>query len=278
MINLKVAVIFIIAILATSVLGIAALYGSVLNFQGTTTNSLDNAAALSENDTVVDATIDDIGNDSITDISTIDIPTNNSTNNTSANTSANNIAISFSEPRKSNSIVTSSKIAINNPINSAQKIIYGGTSPQCKTIDTNTGNSTSNNTLVNNGDFVRPSLSQLVSFLANDNTDSLALPDNTAVVQLAKNACTNKYHNQIVLLVFSNGQVYAVNRFQLNDGTFAYVDSAQLTGIPNGTQNMDRLLSVHRSLPVTATSPYQATAVYNYPTVNMMYGIPMWSI
>jgi hypothetical protein len=235
-------------------------------------------ATLTEDDIIVDASIDDIGSDSVSDANTIDVPV---TDNSTSDTQANSTTVSLTDA-KSNSIVTNAKVVINNPIDSTKKIIYGGTSPQCKTVTTITpetgGNSTGNSTIINNGDFILPTFSQLVSFLANDNTDALALPDNESVVQVAKSACVNKYHNEIVLLVFSNGQVYAVNRFALSDGTFAYVDCAKLVGVSSGTQNMDRILSVHRNTAVTAMSPYQASVVYNYPTINMMYGIPMWSI
>lgn len=283
MIKLKFAVIFIIAILATSVLGIATLYSSEINignFQRidkNISNPADSMATLTEDDIIVDASVDDMGSN-VPDTSTIDVPVTDTSIN---DASVNSTTMSLDEA-KSNSIVTNSKIVINNPVDSTKQIIYGGTSPQCKTVTTITpetgGNSTSNSTIINNDDFVLPTFAQLASFLVNDNTDALALPDNTSVVQVAKNACANKFHNEIVVLVFSNGQVYAVNRFPLNDGTFAYVDCAKLAGVSSGTQNMDRILSVHRNVAVTATSPYQASVVYNYPTINMIYGIPMWSI
>lgn len=150
--------------------------------------------------------------------------------------------------------------------------------PKTECVDTNK-NVNSNATIVDNSGFVNPTYSQLISFLANDNTDLKALPDNEATVQLAKSATTAKYHNQIMLLIFGNGQTYAVNRFILNDNSFVYVDNSKTAGFLNdGTHAMDRILIVLRDKPITYISPYQTDIVYTYPTTSVSYGIKLWSI
>jgi hypothetical protein len=125
-----------------------------------------------------------------------------------------------------------------------------------------------------------PSLSQLTTFLVDDNTDKLNLQDKESVKKLAGNAVTKGYHAQILLIQFKNGQLFAINRFKLSDGTFIYVDCSQLKGIetnPN-ISNLDRILSVKNNQPITAISLTDQNVSYVYPDSRVDYETPFWSV
>jgi hypothetical protein len=124
-----------------------------------------------------------------------------------------------------------------------------------------------------------PTSAQVISLLMNDSTDTRALPDNKSVISVAKSATEDyEFHNQIILLVMKNGQMFAVNRFPLADNTSMYVDCSRLAGMDSVGKNTDRILSVGSGKAITATSPYTTDITYTYPSVEVDYGITLWEI
>jgi hypothetical protein len=124
-----------------------------------------------------------------------------------------------------------------------------------------------------------PTKEQVVSFLMNDSTDTRALTDNKSVIAVAKSATEDyEFHNQIVLLVMKNGQMFAVNRFPLADNTTMYVDCSRIAGVDTTGKNADRILDVGGNKSITATSPYITDITYTYPSVEVDYGITLWEI
>jgi hypothetical protein len=167
----------------------------------------------------------------------------------------------------------------NAPVNTCnQNNTVTSTDYMIPTTGINSNCTTGNCTNMDNSDFKCPTYEQLVNFLTNDHTDLEALPDNQAAEKLAKSATENKLHNQIVILVFGNEQTFSVNRFPLSDGTYAYIDCSKPSGFTgNDATIMDRIINVHRNMPITGKS-LSSNVAYSYPLAVVEYGIPMWSI
>jgi hypothetical protein len=136
-----------------------------------------------------------------------------------------------------------------------------------------------NSTIVTTDGFAYPNMTQLISFIGTDTTDMAGLSDSESTMQLALSATnTYKFHNQIVLLIFSNGQTFAVNRFILSDGSFVYVDCSKPYGMSTVSQNIDRVLSLEEGKPIVATSLYQNGVTYTYPPVAVSSCIALWNV
>ena len=152
----------------------------------------------------------------------------------------------------------------------------------CNNISTcPTGNCNSTSTCAN-CDLIYPTNDQLMQFLSNDTTDMANLADDEATKQLASNAVNNnKFHTQILLIVFNNGQLFAVNRFRLADGNFVYVDCSKPLGIENNTgcvNRLDRIINVKNNIAITGNVLCDQNLSVSYPTSTVEYAVPMWSV
>lgn len=243
-----------------------------------TTDSAINSDAVnnaSEQDITVDATVDNASDATVTiipanNVSPESIPNYTEENlsydaqpiNTSANTSMQIQSQPQAETTRTAVTSTTSVFNLDNMVAKA---------PQCNSSDPM--DSATNSSLTN------PTYDQLITFLESDTTDINALSDNQAVVSVAKAATNAGYHNQIVLIVFNNTQVFMVNRFPLADGNFAYIDDSKIAGFNyTGVDQMDRLLNVYKGQSITSRSPYNDNVQYIYPSTPVEYCIPFWKI
>jgi hypothetical protein len=213
---------------------------------------------------------------------TYDIQTNNSTDvQTTPTATLNSEATLVADTQMSVLAPQSESFATAAPQceSSASSDDITNTTINTTTDTTNCTNTTDCTNTTSNSTLIYPTYDQLISFLDNDNTDMNSLSDNQAAVSLAKAAIQANYHNQIVLLVFNNSQVYMVNRFMLTDGSFAYVDDAAAPGVSNdGTYQMDRLLTIYSGQTIIARSPYNDNVKYIYPATIVENCIPFWKI
>jgi hypothetical protein len=145
-------------------------------------------------------------------------------------------------------------------------------------------NSCNDNTTVvynmSTGNLIYPSRNQVIEFLNKDNTDTLNLPDNASVTQLAANAVTYGFHTQILVIQFWNGQLFSVNCFRLNDGSFMYVDCSKLTGVENmqNTTSLDRILNIENDKPITAMGLTNNSISFTYPNSQVYCETPFWKV
>lgn len=259
---------------------------NITNDQINSTINSDAFNEASEQDITVDATVDNTSDATVTIIPADNISPERITNyteenlaydipvvnNTTVNTSMIQVQPQAAQTRVEAIISPNNLFQITDMVAKAPLCGSSGDSSSCST-------NTSDITTSSNSTLVYPTYDKLITFLENDTTDINGLSDNQAVVTLAQAATNNGYHNQIVLIVFNNSQVFMVNRFALTDGTFAYVDNSKIEGfINNGTDPMDRFLSVYKGQPITSRSPYNDNVKYTYPSTTVEYCIPFWKI